>query len=267
MNLKPPVHHDPVTIIMVPFDGYSHFTKAIDSLYDSTGYPFKLIVVEGGAPEYVRHELEKKRQKHKNMQIIYTDHAPRMAEAYNLGIVHVRTKQAVLLHSQIDFKPGWLGELADTSRKKGGLICPYVGNTNGMPFSFVHAFIVNKSVLDKIGLFDESVATPFWGLDLENRLKAQGIKMHRDLHIELEYRQSGPVRNGDLKLFRHQWDDPHAHRSLVYLKQKWGSAPEETKYLHLLSKKKAMARQKPAFAVPVPRFAAPAKLFQALFGS
>ena len=194
--------------------------------------------------------LEKRKKKHKNMQIIYSARPLRMAEAFNLGLVHIRTRHAFLMHNHLFVTPGWLSNLIEQAKSREGVICPYVSPMDTAPFPMLHAFLATKQLLDGIGLFDESVGTPLLGADLENRLKAIGVPMHRDPYTLLEYQTSAlPKKGADSKFFEHQWDDPHAHQTLAYLKQKWGSAPEELKYLEWLTKKKASAKRKPVFAL------------------
>ena len=250
MKLRPTRSHEPVTILMVPFDRYSVFPGTVDNLFKETTYPFKLVIVEGNAPEDVRHALEKRRKKHKNIQIIYSPRHLRMAEAFNLGVIHVRTPHAFLMHNHLMVTPGWLEELMRYAPNKNHLITPYVGNTNGTPFSFLHAFLASRELLDEIGLFDESVGTPFWGIDLGNRLEAQKVSIERNPSAVLEYQGPAILKGADLKLFQHQWDDPHTRQTLAYMKQKWGSAPEESKYLEWLEKKRATARFKPTPILP-----------------
>jgi hypothetical protein len=165
------------------------------------------------------------------------------------------------MHNKLRVTQGWLPNLVLEAESKDGLICPHIDHTNGMPFSFLHAFLAKKSLLDEIGLFDESVGTPFWGVDLENRLKAKGVPVHRDLSSVLEYQSSKTqLKKADRELFQYQWDDPHAYQTLAYLKQKWGVSPEEAKYLQWLSKKRAVAHPKPAFSLPAAPLFSMAKL-------
>ena len=250
MNLRPSRTHEPVTVLMVPFDRYSVFPKAVDSLFKETAHPFKLILVEGNAPEDVRHELEKRKKKYKNIQILYSSHHPRMAEAFNMGLVHVRTPHAFLMHNHLQVTPGWLSGLIEHAPAKNNILMPYVSNTNGTPFSFLHAFLASKELLDEIGLFDESVGTPFWGIDLENRLRSKNVGIIRDPAAVLDYQGPAILKGADLKLFQHQWDDPHTRQTLAYMKQKWGAAPEEAKYLEWLEKKRSTARFKASPILP-----------------
>ena len=264
MNLQPVKHHEPVTILMVPYDQYSSFPKAVDNLFKATTHPFKLIVVEGNAPEDVRHELEKRKKKHRNIQIIYSAHTPRMAEAFNLGLVHIRTRHAFLMHNQLLVRPGWLSGLIEHVKTRTGVLYPHVRGADGGPFALLHALLATRELLDEIGLFDESVGTPLLGIDLENRLKTKGVPVHRDPATVLEYQAPEALKKGpDRTFFQHQWDDPHAHRTLAYLKQKWGSAPEQSRYLEWLAKKRSV-RHRPVFVLPLTNANGLKKFMQAL---
>ena len=167
-----------------------------------------------------------------------------------MGLVHVRTPHAFLMHNHLAVTPGWLSALMEHAPAKDSILMPYVSNTNGTPFSFLHTFLASKELLDEIGLFDESVGTPFWGIDLENRLKSKKVAMTREPASVLEYQGPAVLKGADLRLFLHQWDDPHTRQTLAYMKQKWGMAPEEAKYLEWLEKKRSTARYKVSPILP-----------------
>ena len=91
MNLHPVKLHESVTILLAPLDQYSAFPGAVDAILKETRLPFELIIIEGNAPESVRLKLERRKKQHKNIKIIYSAHRPRLAEAFNLGLPHIRT--------------------------------------------------------------------------------------------------------------------------------------------------------------------------------
>src|SRR5258708_4776716 len=124
MNLHPPKLYEKVTIVMAPLEQYSIFPKAIDVLFKNTHHPFELIVIEGNAPDPVRHSLEKKKKRHENIRILYTAHAPRMAESYNLSLIHIRTRYAFFMHNNIRVTSGWLTNLLRVAGGRKGVVCP-----------------------------------------------------------------------------------------------------------------------------------------------
>lgn len=249
MNLRPASTHESVSILLIPFEQYSTFPKAVDTLIANTRYPFELIVVEGNAPDAVRHELEKRKKRRRNMKIIYSDHRPRMAEAFNLGLAHIRTRYAFLMHNNLFAAPGWLSNLLERAKDRPGVFCPVIHQAGARTVlngdsaeADLHGFLVTKEILNAIGPFDETVSAPLVGVDLGCHLNAKGIPMLWDRHpgTLLEYRASGTLKGADLALFKHQWDEPHLRRALAYLNQKWGLALDEHKYLKRLEKKKAV---------------------------
>jgi glycosyltransferase involved in cell wall biosynthesis len=175
---------------MVPFGRYSIFPRSVDSLFKETSRPFKLILVEGNAPEHVRHELEKRKKKYKNIQILYSSHHPRMAEAFNLGLVHVRTEHVFLMHNHLFVTPGWLSELTEHIPSGSFVRMPYVSHSNGTPYSFLNAFLTSKRLLDEMGL-----------TDLEGRLKAKNIPIEHCPASVLDFRGHAPLKGAPMKLF------------------------------------------------------------------
>jgi hypothetical protein len=260
MNLQPAKKHEPVTILMVPLDRYSAFLKCVDTLYKETHWPFKLVLVEGNAPEGVRHELEKRKQKHGNMRILYSDHHPRMAEALNLGLVHVRTKHVVLMHNGLLVTAGWLSNLMEHARVESGVLCPYISQTQEESLMPLPVCLLTKELLENIGLFDESVSTALLGADFMNLLKAKHVPVHKKTASILHHAALPAPKGTDLKLFRHQWEDLHAHQTLAYFRQKWGIAPEEAKYREWLAKKRTLSVQKPVFPMPMMTAGAPLRI-------
>ena len=63
-----------LTVILMPFERFSSFARAVDHLQRSIDVPFNLIIVEGNAPDSVRVSLEKRQRRYKNVTIIYSEH-------------------------------------------------------------------------------------------------------------------------------------------------------------------------------------------------
>ncbi len=271
MNLKPKKNHpDPITIVMIPFDQYSIFAKAVRNLIQLTKEPFELIIIEGSAPHAVRLDLEVLKRKHNNIKIIYADHRPRMAEAFNLALPHIRTQRAFFMHNDVQVKPGWLNALSSFSDRNKGVVCPkievrhkdkYLDPHMGYPATFsslsnlevlgvnMHAFLLDKAIIDHIGTFDEKVGTALVGLELTEIMKKHSIVIHQ-APFTLHYEPPALARSHDLALFAHQWDEAHMRESLAYLKKKWGLDIPEKKYLGWLNRKKALCEKKPFFLRP-----------------
>ncbi len=252
MNLQPAKKHESVTILMVPHDGYSSFPRAVDALLKETRLPFELIIVEGSAPDSIRHELEKKRDRRKNIKIIYSNHRPRLAQAFNLGLPHIRTRRAFLMHNDIRVTPQWLESLIQHATGKSGVICPFVADLQGeaLPKTSdepdMHGFLIEKETLSRMGEFDEKVASPLLGADFGQWLKKQGIPVHKDPYTILEDISVRSSKSFDMKMFQRQWDEKQLRESLAYLNEKWGLKLSSSKYLAWIQQKKHPEFHKPA---------------------
>ena len=243
MNLQPAKKHESVTILLVPYDGYSAFPRAVDSILRETRLPFELIIVEGGAPETIRCDLEKRKERRKNIKIIYSNHRPRLAEAFNLGLPHIRTAKAFLMHNNLTATPQWLETLTQHAVDRPGVICPFVPSECGEhpkePFDRdMHGFLITRETLTHLGRFDEKVASPLLGLDLAHWLQKQGVSIHRDPYTVLHNTVQKRPKPYDLKMLQRQWDEKQLRESITYLSEKWGVKLQESKYLSWLQDKK-----------------------------
>ncbi len=236
MNLQPVKKHESVTILLVPYDGYSSFPQAVDAIFKHTRAPFELIVVEADAPNSIRHELEKRKKRHKNMKIIYSDRKLRLAEAFNLGLPHIRTHRAFLMHNNLKVPPHWLDNLLKQAKDKHSVLCPSMSTLREETFHDpaeleMHGLLITKEILRQLGEFDEKTAPRLLGTAFSQWLKKQGVFIHYDVHSILEYKPVRTSKSFDLKFFRHQWDEPFNRKSLVHLREKWGLKLQESKYL------------------------------------
>jgi hypothetical protein len=259
MKLSPTKSQEPVTILMIPLDQYSVFPKSVDAVFKETHYPFKLIVIEGNAPVKIRYELEERQKKNSNFKIIYSNHRPRMAEAFNLGLPHIRTSRAFFMHNNIRVTADWLSRLVTLTKHHTGVICPHISYA-GNPFFQERVpetheidprgFLITKELLKEIGEFDESVITPLLAMDLRNLFRTKNILVYRDPHTIMEHLTPGPLKGSDLQFFKHQWNDEHSHETLAYWSKKWSVALDERKYSDWLAKKGSSVAKKPVFFFP-----------------
>ncbi len=251
MHLHPVKLHEPVTILMVPLDQYSAFPGAVDAVLKETRLPFELILIEGNAPESIRHKLEQRKKSHKNIKIIYSAHRPRMAEAFNLGLVHIRTRIAFFTHNNVRATSLWLEHLLKQAKDNPGVVCPYVArheNTvreRNLPEVDMNGFLVTKELLHLIDSFDENVSVPLLGLDLGQQLKKHGVAIHRDPFTVLEYEPASFSKLFDLKFFQHQWNEKHVRESVHYMRKKWTLKLHEFKYVEWLQKRKHVLQKRP----------------------
>lgn len=99
-----------VTIVVSPRERFSYTRESLESIYEYTKIPFKLVYVDGNSPAKVRHYLEAKAQE-KGFQIIRTDYYLFPNRARNIGLAQVDTKYVVFVDNDVIVSPGWLDTL------------------------------------------------------------------------------------------------------------------------------------------------------------
>lgn len=116
-----------VTIVFVPRERFSCTRESLESIYEYTEIPFKLIYVDGNSPAKVRQYLQD--QAHlKDFQIIRTDYYLSPNQARNLGLAQVATKYVVFIDNDVIVSPGWLKNLVQCAEETqatvvGPLMC------------------------------------------------------------------------------------------------------------------------------------------------
>ena len=116
-----------VTIVVVPRERFSCTRESLESIYQYTEIPFKLIYVDGNSPKQVQQYLQKTAQEQK-FQIIRTDYYLTPNHARNLGLAQVNTKYVVFLDNDVVVSSGWLNHLVKCAEKTeaavvGPLMC------------------------------------------------------------------------------------------------------------------------------------------------
>ncbi|NJK51496.1 glycosyltransferase [Candidatus Gracilibacteria bacterium] len=116
-----------VTIVVVPRERFSCTRASLESIYDYTKIPFKLIYVDGNSPAKVRNYLEEQAQ-NKDFQLIRTDYYLYPNQARNIGLARVTTKYVVFVDNDVIVSPGWLQALVGCAEETeaaivGPLMC------------------------------------------------------------------------------------------------------------------------------------------------
>lgn len=96
-----------VTIVVVPRERFSCTQQSLESIYEYTEFPFKLIYVDGNSPHKVRRYLEAKSEE-KNFELIRTNYYLSPNHARNIGLSRVDTKYLVFVDNDVIVSPGWL---------------------------------------------------------------------------------------------------------------------------------------------------------------
>ena len=118
-----------VTIVVVPRERFSYTRESLESIYQNTELPFKLIYVDGNSPRPIKEYLETQAQQ-KEFELIRTDYYLYPNQARNLGLAKVDTKYVVFADNDIVVQPGWLKTLVDCAETTdavvvGPLMCQY----------------------------------------------------------------------------------------------------------------------------------------------
>ncbi|NJM73341.1 MAG: glycosyltransferase [Scytonema sp. RU_4_4] len=110
-----------VTIVVVPRERFSCTQESLESIYEHTDFPFKLIYVDGNSPAKVRRYLEAKAQE-KNFEIIRTNYYLCPNHARNIGLSQVETKYLVFVDNDVVVSPGWLKALVKCAEETGATV-------------------------------------------------------------------------------------------------------------------------------------------------
>ncbi len=123
-----------VTIIVVPRERFQFACESLESLYENTDYPFKLIYVDNHSPTSLQQHLQTQAQL-KGFQLIRTERFLSPNQARNVGLKQVlnqpnRSQYVVFVDNDVIFAPGWLQALVDCSEQTnatvvGSLVCQY----------------------------------------------------------------------------------------------------------------------------------------------
>ncbi|MCA1993394.1 MAG: glycosyltransferase [Coleofasciculus sp. S288] len=116
-----------VTIVVSPRERFSYTRESLESIYEYTQMPFKLVYVDGNSPAKVRRYLDEQAQA-RGFQLVRTDYYLSPNHARNLGLAHVKTKYVVFIDNDVIVSPGWLNALVQCAEETeatvvGPLMC------------------------------------------------------------------------------------------------------------------------------------------------
>lgn len=231
--------HKEITLIMVPYERYSTFPKAVDELYKTLEIPFNLIVVEGNAPEEIRIQLEKRQRQHGNMTIIYTNHCPALANAFNLALPHFKTPYALFFDNEMRLPKGMVEKLLEGARShQSAVLCPQESMVERQVVAMNHndyeisntlrapglrpCFLIQQEAVNGMGKFFDEFSSPYTlGVDLMYRLRSKGLNASEYEGVKIETRANAPLRPSDMPIFRAQWNRERVVHSVEQLEKKW----------------------------------------------
>ena len=110
-----------VTLVVVPRERFSCAQTSLESLYEHTQIPFKLVYVDGNSPAKVRDYLAEQSEI-KGFQLIRTDYYLYPNQARNLGAAAVETPYLVFVDNDVIVTPGWLEALVNCAEETGAAV-------------------------------------------------------------------------------------------------------------------------------------------------
>jgi GT2 family glycosyltransferase len=118
-----------VTIVVVPRERFSCAPRSLESIYEHTQIPFKLVYVDGNSPAHIRNYLETKAAE-KQFTLIRKDYYLYPNQARNIGLAEVDTPYLVFVDNDVIVTAGWLQALINCAQETGAavvgpLMCQY----------------------------------------------------------------------------------------------------------------------------------------------
>ncbi|HIK07841.1 MAG TPA: glycosyltransferase [Trichormus sp. M33_DOE_039] len=110
-----------VTLVVVPRERFSCTQASLESIYEYTKIPFKLIYIDGNSLNKVHSYLQTKAQE-KNFKLIHTNYYLSPNHARNIGLSHVDTKYLVFIDNDVIVSPGWLEALVNCAEITGATV-------------------------------------------------------------------------------------------------------------------------------------------------
>lgn len=110
-----------VTIVVVPRERFSCARASLESIYEHTDIPFKLVYVDGNSPAKVRSYLEEEAKK-RDFELIRTDYYLYPNQARNIGLARVKTRYVVFIDNDVIVSPQWLQALIDCAEETNAAI-------------------------------------------------------------------------------------------------------------------------------------------------
>ncbi|NJL09590.1 MAG: glycosyltransferase [Calothrix sp. SM1_7_51] len=116
-----------VTVVVVPRERFSFTCESLESIYEHTSIPFKLVYVDGGSPSHIKSYLENQSQL-RDFQLIRTNYFLSPNRARNIGLGQVKTKYVVFIDNDVVVSPGWLKAMVDCAEEtQATIVTPLTG--------------------------------------------------------------------------------------------------------------------------------------------
>ena len=116
-----------VTIVAVPRERFSLTARALESLYENTDTPFRLVYVDGGSPLSIARYLDGEAAR-RGFELIRSERYLAPNEARNRGWLRADTRYVVFVDNDLVVTRGWLTSLLRCAEETGAdLVGPLYG--------------------------------------------------------------------------------------------------------------------------------------------
>jgi GT2 family glycosyltransferase len=127
-----------VTIVVVPRERFSFAARSLQSIYEQSDIPYRLVYVDGGSPSGVQRYIESQAEG-RGFELIRTEHYLSPNQARNLGLQRVKSKYVVFIDNDVIVAPGWLTPLVQCAAETGAAVVSPL-NCEGEPIHEVIHF-------------------------------------------------------------------------------------------------------------------------------
>jgi len=110
-----------VTIVVTQRERFSFTQESLDSIYEHTKLPFKLVYVDGNSPAHIRRYLESQAEA-RNFSLVRTDHYLFPNQARNIALAKVDTEYVVFIDNDVIVSPDWLPSLLRCTEETGAAV-------------------------------------------------------------------------------------------------------------------------------------------------
>ncbi len=126
-----------VTIVVVPRESFAHTRRSLESLYDHTTHPFRLVYVDGASPPWIRRYLVRQ-SKEKAFELLRSNRFLSPNQARNMGLRRVSTPYVAFVDNDVLFAEGWLEALVRCAEETAAWIVGPLYCQEEPPFQKVH---------------------------------------------------------------------------------------------------------------------------------
>ncbi|MFP4007671.1 MAG: glycosyltransferase family 2 protein [Spirulinaceae cyanobacterium] len=128
-SITPDGSQPPVTIVVVPRERFSYARRSLESIFEHTQLPYKLVYVDGNSPPFLQKYLEEQAAE-RDFELVRTDYYLYPNQARNIGLSRVETPYVAFVDNDVIVSPGWLTALVNCAESQnaavvGPLMCQY----------------------------------------------------------------------------------------------------------------------------------------------